>query len=446
MIASPRALFFLTALEGLYGCSHDSPQPPPASAAGIPAVELPRDPNAVTDFYAHSLAVAEEAKGKLPGRAQPFFDLGNVHRRFGFDENAIEAFREGLRIDPRQPAIYESIGFLLSQKNRMQEAIEAYQAALAIGPKRGGPRTRIALIYTHEGKLDESVAACQEEVKNGTAVADTYFNLGQALLLKKDFAAARQAFKQCSQLNEKHDKVFYGLFQAERGLEHAKEAEEAMARFQAIKNEARKKETSSPKKKSNREAQLQFTAETYIDVCRTYLHAGLKRDARRAIEGAALFDPENTGAHFQLAEMLREEGAKKEAMERCQKVLQIDPQHPGALFLMAGLSTEEKQFQKSAELLEKLVGLQPGDADAHREYARLALMGKIPQENAFEIALRHAQTAVDLQKTAANLDILAWALHRSGQEEKAIEALKEALDLDPGNLSIQRRLEAALKK
>ncbi|MBI4584648.1 MAG: tetratricopeptide repeat protein [Planctomycetes bacterium] len=441
MIASPRAFFFLTALGGLCGCSPESPSAPPASAAAAPAVELPRDPSAVTDLYAHSLAVAEEAKRKLPGRAQAIFDLGNVHRRFGFDEKAIEVFNEGLRIDPRQPAILETIGFLFSQKNRLQEAIEAYHAALAIEPQRGGPRTRIGLIYTHEGKLDESAAICQEEIKNGTATADTYFNLGQALLLKKDFPAARQAFKQCIQLNQKHENVFYGLFQVERDLEHSKEAEEAMARFRAIKKEVRKKEESDPKKKSNRGSQLQFTAETYLDVCLTYLHAGLKSDSRRAIEGATLFDPGNAGAQFQLAEMLRGEGAKNEAKERCQKALAIDPQHPGALFLLAGLSTEEKQFQRSAELLEKLISLQPGDADAHREYARLALMGKIP----LEIALSHAQTAVDLQKTATNLDVLAWALHRAGQKEKAIETLKEALELDPGNRAIQQRLEGALR-
>ena len=71
-------------------------------AAGAGGADL--DPAAITDLYAHSLEAVRECERRSPGNSKSLYDTGLVHRRFGYDDRAIEAFRECLKKDPAHPA------------------------------------------------------------------------------------------------------------------------------------------------------------------------------------------------------------------------------------------------------------------------------------------------------------------------------------------------------
>ena len=116
--------------------------------------------------------------------------------------------------------IYMEIGFLLSQKAEseedaaadFQEALEAYRAALRLNPQAVGARTRIGMIHAHQGQLDKAIAEYQQEIQQQTSSTDTFYHLGQALLLKEDFVAAEEAFRACLQREPQHRNALYGLF------------------------------------------------------------------------------------------------------------------------------------------------------------------------------------------------------------------------------------------
>ena len=127
----------------LVGCGRepaagDLPEQAPSTPpAALPTVTFPPVPGDIEDLYRHSVAVAERAVAESNQAAQPLFDLAATHQRFGFDREAVAAYRRGLKIDAERADIYMEIGFLLSQKVEskedttadFQEALEAYRAA-----------------------------------------------------------------------------------------------------------------------------------------------------------------------------------------------------------------------------------------------------------------------------------------------------------------------------
>jgi tetratricopeptide (TPR) repeat protein len=415
-------------------------QTPGAAAATTPGAELP-DPDSIRDLYAHCIEVAERTRRSVPSHPKPIFDLGHVHRRFGFDDRAIEAYEEGLRRDPRHPEIFERIGFLLSQKNRMQEAIEAYRAALALDPALGGPRTRIGLNLAHLGKTDEALIHYRGDVANGSAGAETHYYLGQALLDSKQFAAALASFEECLKLDRGHENAQYGLYQANRGLGRDAEAQAALARFQEIKQSRYGDYVDRSEEKSNRAHERRSAAETYLDAGETHLAAKQDAVARYCFEAALRFDPKSADARFILADLLRQSGDAARALREVEQAVSDDPHHVRSLHLLAGLYKESQRLAECAAMLERVIALAPRDADSHCELALALLQGKLRGPDSAALALSYAQKAVELKRSARHLDVLAFALNANGRRAEAIGALEEAVKLAPGDAALRQRLE-----
>ena len=76
-------------------------QAPPTPSVTLPTVTFPPVPGEIEDLYTHSVAVAERAVAESKQAAQPLFDLAATHQRFGFDREAVAAYRRGLKIDAR---------------------------------------------------------------------------------------------------------------------------------------------------------------------------------------------------------------------------------------------------------------------------------------------------------------------------------------------------------
>ena len=121
--------------------STESTQPTQSTASPPAEIAFPPQPEKIEKLYDHSIAVAEWAIYRLSKQlAEPIFILADTHRRFGFNERAIEAYRRGLRLTPSRPDILMEIGFLLSQRDDFKDAVKEYEKALVLDPKLAGAR------------------------------------------------------------------------------------------------------------------------------------------------------------------------------------------------------------------------------------------------------------------------------------------------------------------
>lgn len=97
--------------------------------------------------------------------AKSYFEQGLVlvkERKFN---EALEAFRQSVKLDSRQAAAHANIGTTLMALNRAAEAIPLYQEAVKLSPNDGTFRSALCQALSSTKNYAEAVAQCAEGVR-----------------------------------------------------------------------------------------------------------------------------------------------------------------------------------------------------------------------------------------------------------------------------------------
>jgi superkiller protein 3 len=273
---------------------------------------------------------------------------GNDARVRGFLEEALEAYRKAIKIDPKNPTGYHEVAGVLCFLGRHDEAVFFYQEAL----RRGGDRKRIlkgleADYLAHEDavkyyrvaveidpgdsrlrqKLGNALnslyweARFRKDAPSGIKLAEElieldpkdpsgYRFLGSALIEKGDLRGGKKAFGQATQLaplsGDVHTELGWALLEAEdfKGAETA--YRNALALVPATDPEER------------------AAVQTLIgDVLGKQ---GKEDEAMEAYREALRTDPYSSVSHSSIGRLLLKRGAFREAAEALEKALALDPQ------------------------------------------------------------------------------------------------------------------------
>jgi tetratricopeptide (TPR) repeat protein len=376
-------------------------------------------------------------------------------------------FQRALEVDPNLAEAYMQTGFILSQRNeRHSEAIEAYQQALRANPNVGGAYTRIGLIYLHQNKLEEAEAVLREELRVGIPNPLTYYNLGQALALRKNHEEALPFLEKSLELDPLNRMAYYALAQSQMALGKTEAGQKSLARFRELKKEEDEARVDPTVGSSNRDEQLKWTSDVWMDAGLLYVigknqstskarKSTLNRSFLHSLHEAMRFNPESPDPREALFGYYETEKEYVRAGELCLTLLEQFPTKeliPKAYnvsgFLLQppapGASLEPTAVELSFRILKLLVKVVPTFADAHRELARVVLFHLNHQKELIPLALKHARTSVELEPSAANYDVLGFALMRSGRTQEAKETLQEGVARHPENERLKNRLSRVL--
>ena len=86
-------------------------------------------------------------------------DLGIAFMAAGRNEEALRAFAETLRLDPRIPSAHFYSGQILENLGRQDQAMEAFEAAVALAPDLTEAHERLAPLYLLRRMHDKSAAS-----------------------------------------------------------------------------------------------------------------------------------------------------------------------------------------------------------------------------------------------------------------------------------------------
>lgn len=96
-------------------------------------------------------------------------------------EDAIDAYRRVVGIDPTYAAAWNNLGLLLHRMGRLDEAREAYAAALVQGPGCCEAAYNLGSLAEDRGETDEAIVRYREALAIKPDYADAHFNLAGAL-------------------------------------------------------------------------------------------------------------------------------------------------------------------------------------------------------------------------------------------------------------------------
>jgi len=116
-----------------------------------------------------------------PKLAEAHANLGNALAREGDLDAAVRAYHDASLIDSNNPAILNNLGHALARKQDLSAAIACYEAALKLAPELTLARYNLAGALTAQGHVDLAVVQYQQVVAQDSGNALAHDRLARAL-------------------------------------------------------------------------------------------------------------------------------------------------------------------------------------------------------------------------------------------------------------------------
>ena len=96
-------------------------------------------------------------KGKIASYKQA--NLGTAYGELGKYEEAIESYKQAIRIDPDDAKGHYNLGNTYFKSGKYKEAIESYKQAIRINPDYANAHYNLGVVYDKLGMYEESIEA-----------------------------------------------------------------------------------------------------------------------------------------------------------------------------------------------------------------------------------------------------------------------------------------------
>ena len=261
---------------------------------------------AYTEGPAKALEYHQRAIDMDPGTTGPTAHnaIGSMHLgRMDLDQ-AREAFRQSLEIDPLNGGAHNGLATILIEENELEEAEAELEIALRFMPNHAGVLGTLAALHNKKGEHEEAITLARRALDVNENHLQTLNGLGSALQATGDLPGAKQAFVKALTQDTNYVPCIINLAQvhlSERREEQAAELYQLALRV------------------NPRQPQALLNLGTY-KISRARHDEALSL-FQRAVEA----DPSYAVAHRHLGVLLLNQGKPVEALPHLQRSLELDP-------------------------------------------------------------------------------------------------------------------------
>lgn len=238
-------------------------------------------------------------------------DLGTVLQKQGKLEEAIDAYRRALSINPNLVEARHNLGKALNQQGKSAEAAQVCQPVLRLNSSDAQGYKTLGAVFKEQVKSAATIQAYQEPQKCTSSLAQTYCDLGRKLKAQGQLEEAAYAYQQALKLDPGLAKAHNNLgtiFKVQGKLEEA-----AHAYHQALKLDP---ELAAPYSNLGTISTAQRKLATAVQMYRQALK----------------LNPNFAGTYYNLGNVLRAQGKLVEAGQAYQQALRLDPNFAEAEF------------------------------------------------------------------------------------------------------------------
>jgi tetratricopeptide (TPR) repeat protein len=319
------------------------------------------------------------------GNMMAVIGLGEVFLMEDQIDSAIVSFKWGLNIDAYNLVLHRELTGLYIRQDSLYEALDHAKVVVELSPMDEVGRRRLGILYFSVDSLALADSVLSKLVADGDRNSANHFYLGRVAALQEDWPRATDEFTLLTQLADSVDRSWLDLGFAYRQL-----------------------------------GQPEKEIETY--------RAGLNhmRDEESAIN-----------LSFALGAAYEQSGQIEEAVKTFEEIISHDPDHAQSLnYLGYMLADRGEQLDYARDLIGRAVALSPDNA------AYLDSFGWVYYRMGdYEEALKHLQRAVELDIDPVIFDHLGDTFHALGEADQAKEWWQKALEQEPDNEDIKRKLD-----
>ncbi len=389
-------------------------------------------------------------------QARSWAHMGNAHRGLGQTSQAIEAYRQAVKLDSHYFEPQVSLGEIYTELDRVHEAIEAYHDALSINPGAAGPWISLGDLYRSEDRYSEAIPAYEEAialdatsprpyhglgiiyeaqhrlpqaienyeaaisrygVEQATDQALAWNGLGNIYRQQQRQQPAMAAYRQAQALDDSLPEPYRSL-----GLIHAQtgQVESAIIFYQrAIERYP---------------AEFDFNDEravVYNDLGDAYSLLGRWDSAIDTYQRASELDESFALPWYSLGNVYRTLARFDEALEAYNTSIELDPAFGWSYNNLALVYQQRKNYSRAEQLYRQAIELHSRLADKATSWNNLGDVYRAQRQ--YDNAVSAYQQAIELNpRYARPWNSLGDVYRAQGRSEGVIEAYQQATALEPG--------------
>lgn len=391
-----------------------------------------------TQLKKEEMELAQKVMRDFSSSDDVYMLMGDLYSRHGNSAEAKKLWEKSLEINPNRFDAYRNMAHIAMEKEQFDLAVKLFKKALEIRPRASGVRCDIARALMDSGKYAEAITVVEEEIKVFPSSFTAHFQLAEAYGQLKEYDKARQYYEQTINLESKHSHAHYGLARIYTKMGQRDKAQEHLAAFRKLRS---KVATAYMARRIGPIEDLGSlragVVRTYLDAERLYRDSGNIATAEELLNKAYELEPDNPRCLERLAFLYYTTNRPVKALEYFEKVAQVDPNNPFSHINIGQVAARLKMFEKAERAFKKSIELAPNQAGGYRELARLYLRNNrnLPETK------KLAQKALSLTKTAANYFLFGWASDVNGDRIRAMEAMEQAIKLEPQNQKYRKIYE-----
>jgi tetratricopeptide (TPR) repeat protein len=161
--------------------------------------------------WRNSVGLFEYMLSKAPNASLLHNTLGNVYASLGRYQDAIEAIKQAIRIEPDLAEAHYDLGVAYGKLGRWQDAVEAYKQAIRIKPNYAEAHNNLGNVYPRLGRYQDAIEAYKQAIRIKPDLAEAHYNLGVAYGKLGRSQDAVESYKQAIRIKPDYTDAHYNL-------------------------------------------------------------------------------------------------------------------------------------------------------------------------------------------------------------------------------------------
>ncbi len=141
-----------------------------------------------------------EIVAKYPQEIEAWWRLGLELQYQGKSEEAVEALKNGLVMDPEAQELYNQLGNYYAGLGRHAEAIAAHQRYVELAPNEANAYDSLAMTYNEAGRYEDAIAALNRALALKPEFHFAHLHLGDSYLGQGRYKLAERQYRQYQKL------------------------------------------------------------------------------------------------------------------------------------------------------------------------------------------------------------------------------------------------------